>query len=181
MLHRAAISDEQQDAQQAGAALNAGLTPLAQLTSLLLAEMATPSRLPALVGLSRLQHACFFKCHALSSLPAGGWCSSLQLLVGPPKCALGSEEFLAAAGQLQEVGVLDGECDQRCLALLQCAATHPPLRRLRFAMSGLVPAALLGAALHVQRERLQLEVTHEPNWQYASLFEERFSVFELLE
>ncbi len=181
VLNCTAMEDEQASEEQAGAALNAALAPLTQLTSLALSEMVTPSGLPALAGLPFLQRACFRDCRGLGSLPAGPWCSSLQLLAAAPDLLVSSGEFLADAGQLQEVLLQDGGNHQHCPALRQWAATHPPLRRLRFVMSGTVPAALLGVVLHLQQDRPELEVTHEPYCSWGRLFEEAFTLPELHE
>lgn len=116
-----------------------------------------------------------FQCHGLDSLPDGPWCGSLQALGASWDCLQRSQEFRAAAEQLQEVAVLGGS-QQTSSALLSWAGTHPPLRRLQLVLTGQVPAELLGGVVNLMQQRPQLLVTHQLQHGIQSSFMHSFEV-----
>lgn len=95
---------------------------------------------PSIADLGKLQRACFQYIDPspeimwLSGLPVGPWASSLRSLGAPYDMLLLSSELLAAAGQLEQLAVLDGDFEaapsEASARFWRWCAAHPPLRQL---------------------------------------------------
>lgn len=116
--------------------LNGALPALQHLTHLGL-DLVLPSPPASLASLRQLRSFCFLSYEEDSTdpgqLPAGPWLAGLGRLAGTCRLLLASLPDLAAATQLQELGMLlvvDAE-QQSAVSILQWAAGLPAMRRVR--------------------------------------------------
>lgn len=104
---------------------------------------------PSLASLSRRQRFCITDAEwppswyedeypPAAALPAGPWAASLRKLGAPYRALWHSGPLLAAAGQLEQLGVLEGgfsdapnDASER---FWRWCAAHPPLRQLHIEM-----------------------------------------------
>lgn len=132
---------------------------------------------PSVAGLSSLQRACFLPFHGgphwqpTAPLPLGPWAASLRQLFTDFETLLFSSELLAAAGQLEQVGVLGGDLGAERNAASErfwrWCFRHQPLRQLHIEMETLalpgVGSHFVGAvnAMHGMRPELQVHCQAE--------------------
>ena len=150
---------------------NRCLHPAAPRSAVL--DTAGTPQLPALTGLSRLQRACFTGSRCCqpdeiqpeaASLPHGAWAASLRQLGAPYGVLLRSGQLLAAAGQLERLGVLGGDLaaapDNASERFWRWCATHSPLRQLQVEAERdqAVSPSVLAAAAGLRDERPALRV-----------------------
>lgn len=135
---------------------------------------------PSIAGLARLQRVCFLPgdFFPLEALPTGPWTSSLRQLGASYRILLLSGPLLAAATQLEQLGVLEadsstepGEARER---FWRWCAEHPPLQQLHIELnySDAVPTPLLLAINELQGARPALQVLcHTGLAHFPALFE----------
>lgn len=128
---------------------------------------------PSIVNLTRLQRACFFVTGDIdgirprvSALPAGPWAGSLRHLGASYETLLKSSQTLAAAGQLEQLSVLEGGFKSHSSAskrFWRWCGSHPPLRRLHLEMADdhYLSPAFAAAVSGLQSARPALQVVYK--------------------
>lgn len=123
---------------------------------------------PSITHLSRLRRVCFLP-HTgdadtpeppAAALPVGPWAGSLQQLAAPFEVLLLSGQLLAAAGRLEQVSALAGVYAADGQTFWHWAATHRPLRQLRYERfrTLLLPRAFKAALRALRSARPELQV-----------------------
>lgn len=135
---------------------------------------------PSVAGLRRLQRACFLIGEEViaAALPTGPWADSLRQLGAPFNVLLLSGELLAAAGQLERLGVLGGDLaaapDAASERLWCWCAAHPPLRQLHIELERLepIPPSILAVVARLTRAQpaLLVECHHGPRAPFSDAF-----------
>ena len=148
--------------------LHAALPALQQLTHMGL-ELVLPSPPASLSCLCQLRSFGFLSYEegndpagAPGQLPAGPWLAGLRRLAGTCSLLAASLPALAAASQLQELGLLQvvGPEQQAAVSILQWAGGRPAMRRVRLERVCYSPASLRLAAEGAAQQfpQLSLEV-----------------------
>lgn len=149
------------------------LQPLSQLTALLLFDVRSDLLPACLNSLPQLQR-CMVRAPSPPGLGPhpllpGPWQNSLRWLSANWSALGSSAAVLAAASQLEFVGILscpDHECTEQAdwEAFWGWAATHPPLRRLSLdfmsALDADVDVHVFNAMMRLWQRRPSLHVTH---------------------
>lgn len=119
----------------------------------------------SVAGLSHLQRACITPCHTQTgfTLPTGPWVGSLRQLSANYDSLLLSSQLLAAAGRLEQLGVLRGRFASSPLAgerFWGWCSSHPPLQRVDVVLPAheVAPPVLLTALSSLQKARPALRM-----------------------